>query len=103
MNVIVVRDELTGTSLWSFYMQVLRHGFFEMKFINEIKFLKAYYYSILGKYAFTPADRMEWTEKAILDLHSLGIPYQRYVNSDPQHYYTDGKPADYTVLAPSSN
>ncbi|KAI8343565.1 hypothetical protein BC941DRAFT_411733 [Chlamydoabsidia padenii] len=76
---------------------VLRHGFYEMKFINEIKFLKAYYYSILGKYAFTPADRMEWTGKAILDLHSLGVPYERYVNNDPQHYYTVGKPADYTL------
>ncbi|CAO3590799.1 unnamed protein product [Absidia cylindrospora] len=76
---------------------VLRHGFFEMKFINEIKFLKAYYCSILGKYAFTPADRMEWTEKAILDLDSLGIPADVYCNHDPQNSYCEGKPADYTV------
>ncbi|KAI8331150.1 hypothetical protein BC941DRAFT_439130 [Chlamydoabsidia padenii] len=75
---------------------VLRHGFFEMKYVNEIKFLKAYYCSILGKYAFTPADRIEWTEKATLDLDSLGIPAQVYSNSDPQNNYFEGKPADYS-------
>ncbi|ORZ21135.1 hypothetical protein BCR42DRAFT_345789 [Absidia repens] len=76
---------------------VLRHGFFEMKFINEIKFLKAYYCSILGKYAFTPVDRMEWTEKAALDLDSMGISIEAYCNGDPQNYYCEGKPADYTL------
>ncbi|KAI8086298.1 uncharacterized protein BX664DRAFT_335464 [Halteromyces radiatus] len=82
---------------------VLRHGFFEMKFINEIKFLKAYYCSILGKYAFTPADRKEWTEKAASDLESIGIRPEVYCNSDPQNCYYEGRPADYAVVNQSSD
>lgn len=68
-----------------------------MKYINEITFLKAYYCSILGKYAFTPADRTKWTEKATLDLESLGIPARVYANPDPQNNYYEGKAADYSV------
>ncbi|CAO3629174.1 unnamed protein product [Cunninghamella blakesleeana] len=77
---------------------VLRHGVFEMKFINEIKFLKAYYYSNLGKYAFTPMDRIEWTKKAKSDFERLNIPEEIYCNIDPVNLYHSGKPADYTLL-----
>ncbi|KAI9307012.1 hypothetical protein BJ944DRAFT_228992 [Cunninghamella echinulata] len=77
---------------------VLRHGVFEMKFINEIKFLKAYYYSNLGKYAFTPMDRIEWTKKARSDFERLNIPVEVYCNPDPINCYHEGKVADYTML-----
>ncbi|KAF7723985.1 hypothetical protein EC973_001445 [Apophysomyces ossiformis] len=73
---------------------VLRHGVFEMHFIQEIRFLKAYYWSMLGKYAFTPADRIEWTERAKADLENLQIPSHMYCNPDPAKCYSRGTPAD---------
>ncbi|KAI8148161.1 hypothetical protein BJV82DRAFT_594826 [Fennellomyces sp. T-0311] len=73
---------------------VLRHGVHEMHFIQEIRFLKAYYWANLGKYAFTPSDRIEWTDRARADLDSLEIPAHIYCNPDPANCYSRGKPAD---------
>ncbi|KAI8049370.1 hypothetical protein BDF21DRAFT_404688 [Thamnidium elegans] len=73
---------------------VLRHGVFEMRFIQEIRFLKAYYWANLGKFAFTPEDRIEWTERAIKDFDILGIPADTYCNPDPGNYYYRGFQAD---------
>ncbi|KAI9311398.1 hypothetical protein BX666DRAFT_2032142 [Dichotomocladium elegans] len=73
---------------------VLRHGIFEMHFIQEITFLKAYYWANLGKYAFTPADRIEWTERARIDLDRLEIPSHVYCNPDPSNCYSSGHKAD---------
>ncbi|GAA5811152.1 hypothetical protein MFLAVUS_004581 [Mucor flavus] len=73
---------------------VLRHGVFEMQFIQEIRFLKAYYWANLGKFAFTPEDRIEWTKRAIKDFEILGIPADTYCNPDPGNYYYRGFQAD---------
>ncbi|KAL0095824.1 hypothetical protein F4703DRAFT_1826999 [Phycomyces blakesleeanus] len=73
---------------------VLRHGVFEMHFIQEIRFLKAFYWANLGKYAFTPADRIDWTDRAKIDFDSLGIPSHVYCNPDPAKLYSRGAPAD---------
>ncbi|KAI9271789.1 hypothetical protein BDA99DRAFT_500982 [Phascolomyces articulosus] len=73
---------------------VLRHGIYEMHFIQEIRFLKAYYWANLGKYAFTPSDRIEWTDRARTDLDQLNIPAHIYCNPDPANLYSRGKPAD---------
>lgn len=80
---------------------VLRHGIFEMHFIQEIRFLKSYYWASLGKYAFTPSDRIEWTNRARADFDSLGIPSHIYCNPDPANCYSYGKPAD--LCAPSGS
>lgn len=74
--------------------QVLKHGAFEMHFIQEIRFLKAYYWANLGKFAFTPEDRIDWTERAKADFEHLGIPADTYCNPDPESYYHRGLPAD---------
>ncbi|KAI7898063.1 uncharacterized protein BX663DRAFT_526061 [Cokeromyces recurvatus] len=73
---------------------VLRHGVFEMQFIHEIRFLKAYYWANLGKFAFTPEDRVEWTGRAKKDFESLEIPADTYCNPDPDHVYYHGYQAD---------
>ncbi|RUS17434.1 hypothetical protein BC937DRAFT_89983 [Endogone sp. FLAS-F59071] len=57
---------------------VLRHGLMEMEFIHEIRFLKAYYWAKLGRYAFQAADRSEWTGHARAELAALGIPHEVY-------------------------
>ncbi|KAF7728389.1 hypothetical protein EC973_006197 [Apophysomyces ossiformis] len=57
---------------------VLRHGVLEMHFIQEIRFLKAYYWANLGKYAFSAEDRREWTERAKRDFDILNIPSHVY-------------------------
>ncbi|CAO3667120.1 unnamed protein product [Rhizopus stolonifer] len=73
---------------------VLRHGIFEMHFIHEIKFLKAFYWANLGKFAFTPEDRISWTERAANDFGLLGIPADTYCNPDPENLHYCGFPAD---------
>ncbi|KAL9542771.1 hypothetical protein PS6_009636 [Mucor atramentarius] len=73
---------------------VLRHGVFEMHFIQEIRFLKAYYWANLGKFAFTPEDRIEWTQRAKKDFDLLGIPSDTYCNPDPGNIYYRGFQAD---------
>ncbi|ORX50236.1 hypothetical protein DM01DRAFT_1409225 [Hesseltinella vesiculosa] len=73
---------------------VLRHGTIEMKFIHEIRFLKAYYCSILGKYAFSPKDRIEWTEIAKTEFERINIASAVYCNPDPQNLYNLCTPAD---------
>lgn len=65
-----------------------------MRFIQEIRFLKAYYWANLGKFAFTPEDRIEWTERAIKDFDILGIPADTYCNPDPGNCYYRGFQAD---------
>lgn len=76
----------------------MRHGVFEMHFIQEIRFLKAYYWANLGKFAFTPADRIEWTERAKKDFDALGIPADTYCNPDPGNIYYRGFQADLCSL-----
>ncbi|KAI8336142.1 hypothetical protein BC941DRAFT_428418 [Chlamydoabsidia padenii] len=71
---------------------VLRHGIYEMHFIHEIRFLKAYYWACMGKYAFTPRDRIDWTDRATADFIDLGIPSLGYINPDPANTYTNGTP-----------
>lgn len=73
---------------------MLRHGVFEMHFIHEIRFLKAYYWANLGKFAFTPEDRLEWTGRAIKDFNMLGVPVDIYCNPDPANLHYRGFPAD---------
>lgn len=82
-------------------IQVLRHGVFEMHFIHEIKFLKAYYWANLGKFAFTPEDRINWTERATKDLDLLGIPADTYCNPDPENLHYRGFPADFRLCETS--
>lgn len=65
-----------------------------MHFIQEITFLKAYYWANLGKYAFTPADRIAWTERARTDFDQLEIPSHTYCNPDPVNCYARGEEAD---------
>lgn len=65
-----------------------------MHFIQEIRFLKAYYWANLGKFAFTPEDRVEWTERAKKDFETLGIPADTYCNPDPGNIYYRGYQAD---------
>jgi hypothetical protein len=65
-----------------------------MHFIQEIRFLKAYYWANLGKFAFTPEDRIEWTERAKKDFELLGIPADTYCNPDPANIYYRGFQAD---------
>ncbi|CAO3591042.1 unnamed protein product [Absidia cylindrospora] len=69
---------------------VLRHGIYEMHFIQEIRFLKAYYWACMGKYAFTPRDRIDWTERAKTDLDALDIPSAAYINPDPEKSFNLG-------------
>jgi hypothetical protein len=71
-----------------------------MHFIQEIRFLKAYYWANLGKFAFTPEDRIEWTERAKKDFEVLGIPVDTYCNPDPGNFYYRGFQAD--LCAPSN-
>ncbi|KAI8073297.1 hypothetical protein BC940DRAFT_343964 [Gongronella butleri] len=78
---------------------VLRHGTFEMKFIHEIRFLKAYYCSILGKYAFSPIDRVEWTDIARKELEMININADVYCNPDPPSLYNICTPADCTNIS----
>lgn len=68
-----------------------------MHFIQEIRFLKAYYWANLGKFAFTPEDRVEWTERAKKDFEMLGIPADTYCNPDPNNIYYRGYQADLTT------
>ncbi|KAI8376559.1 uncharacterized protein BYT42DRAFT_575048 [Radiomyces spectabilis] len=82
----------TGRTVEGF--TVLRHGVYEMHFIQEIRFLRAYYWAILGKYAFMPSERIEWTNRAKADLEALEIPSHVYCNPDPGKYYSWGTPAD---------
>ncbi|KAI7871605.1 hypothetical protein BDF14DRAFT_1762829 [Spinellus fusiger] len=63
---------------------VLNHGISEMHYIEEISFLKAYYWSFLGKYAFKSSERINWTDKAIKEFRHLGIPYSIYCNPSPE-------------------
>jgi hypothetical protein len=65
-----------------------------MHFIQEIRFLKAYYWANLGKFAFTPEDRIEWTERAKKDFDALNIPADTYCNPDPGNIYYRGFQAD---------
>ncbi|KAI9269939.1 hypothetical protein BY458DRAFT_510336 [Sporodiniella umbellata] len=74
---------------------VLEHGVMEMQFIQEIRFLKAFYWANLGKYAFTPQDRSEWTERARKDLAVLKIAPHIYCNPDPKNLYSRGRTADF--------
>ncbi|GAN05696.1 hypothetical protein MAM1_0099c05170 [Mucor ambiguus] len=85
----------TGRTVEGF--MVLQHGVLEMRFIQEIRFLKAYYWAMLGKYAFTPADRIEWTHRARADFVDLKIPYHVYCNPDPANSYSRNIPADLTA------
>ncbi|KAI8987603.1 hypothetical protein BDF20DRAFT_277734 [Mycotypha africana] len=85
----------TGRTVEGF--MVLQHGVMEMRFIQEIRFLKAYYWANLGKYAFTPSDRIEWTERAKMDLESLKIPAHVYCNPDPANSYLRNIPSDAIV------
>ncbi|OZJ03803.1 hypothetical protein BZG36_03026 [Bifiguratus adelaidae] len=62
---------------------VLRHGVMEMQYIQEIRFLKAYYHAKLGKYAFTAEDRVSWTDQARQELDALKIPASVYCNPNP--------------------
>lgn len=82
----------TGRTVEGF--MVLQHGVLEMRFIQEIRFLKAFYWANLGKYAFTPGDRIEWTQRAKTDLEDLKIPSHIYCNPDPAKLYSRGTPAD---------
>ncbi|KAG1463152.1 hypothetical protein G6F56_005350 [Rhizopus delemar] len=74
---------------------VLQHGVMEMQFIQEIRFLKAFYWANLGKYAFTPDDRFEWTFRAKKDFETLKITPHIYCNPDPKNLYSRGRPADF--------
>jgi hypothetical protein len=65
-----------------------------MHFIQEIRFLKAYYWANLGKFAFTPEDRIEWTARAKKDFDALDIPSDTYCNPDPGSTYYRGFQAD---------
>jgi hypothetical protein len=65
-----------------------------MHFIQEIRFLKAYYWANLGKFAFTPEDRAEWTSRSTKDFESLGIPSDTYCNPDPENCYYRGFPSN---------
>lgn len=80
---------------------VLRHGIFEMHFIQEIRFLKAFYWANLGKFAFTPEDRNEWTERAKKDFEVLGIAPYTYCNPDPDNLHYRNLQAD--LCASSAN
>ncbi|KAI9496217.1 hypothetical protein BDB00DRAFT_953131 [Zychaea mexicana] len=62
---------------------VLYHGLNEMHFMHEIRFLKAFYCSVLGKYAFTAEERTDWTNQAKEAFVQLGIPHAEYCNPDP--------------------
>lgn len=55
----------------------------EMEFLHEILFLKAYYWAMLGKYAFTVQDRIDWTDQARRIFDHLCIPQDIYCNPDP--------------------
>ena len=72
-----------------------------MSFIQEIRFLKAYYWANLGKFAFTPEDRVEWTDRSKKDLEILGISADTYCNPSPLNHYYRGFPAD--LCAPDNN
>ncbi|KAI8380592.1 hypothetical protein EDC96DRAFT_491498 [Choanephora cucurbitarum] len=85
----------TGRTVEGF--MVLQHGVLEMRFIQEIRFLKAFYWANLGKYAFTPADRIEWTHRAKVDFEELKIPSHVYCNPDPENSYSRHSPADLTA------
>lgn len=76
---------------------VLQHGVMEMQFIQEIRFLKAYYWANLGKYAFTPEDRAEWTKRAMADFDELNIPAHVYCNPDPMQSYSKDIPVDFSA------
>ncbi|KAI9268753.1 hypothetical protein BY458DRAFT_436773 [Sporodiniella umbellata] len=76
---------------------VLRHGIFEMHFIHEIKFLKAFYWANLGKFAFTAEDRINWTKRASADLDLLGIPADTYCNPDPERLHYRVFPDDLNI------
>ncbi|KAG1471599.1 hypothetical protein G6F56_002035 [Rhizopus delemar] len=82
----------TGRTVEGF--TVLQHGVLEMRFIQEIRFLKAFYWANLGKYAFTPADRLEWTRRSQKDFESLKIASHIYCNPDPKNLYSRSRPAD---------
>ena len=51
--------------------------------MNESKFLKAFYCAVLGKYAFTEEERVDWTNQSKDELDRLGIPSTEYCNPDP--------------------
>lgn len=85
----------TGRTVEGF--MVLQHGVMEMRFIQEIRFLKAYYWASLGKYAFTTADRIEWTNNAKADFEDLQIPAHVYCNSAPETSYSRDIPTDVVV------
>lgn len=72
-----------------------------MHFIQEIRFLKAFYWANLGKFAFTPEDRVEWTERAKKDFDVLGISPDTYCNPDPDNLYYRNFQAD--LCASSAN
>ncbi|KAI8994507.1 hypothetical protein BDB01DRAFT_840989 [Pilobolus umbonatus] len=82
----------TGRTVEGF--TVLQHGAHAMHLTQEIKFLKAFYWANLGKYAFTPSDRIAWTENARKDLDDLNIPAHVYCNPDPVTMYSRDTPAD---------
>ncbi|KAG0186756.1 hypothetical protein DFQ28_007360 [Apophysomyces sp. BC1034] len=73
---------------------VLRHGVLEMHFIQEIRFLKAYYWANLGKYAFTAEDRIEWTDRAKHDFDMLNIPSDVYCIANPANNESRDLPAE---------
>lgn len=75
-----------------------------MHFIHEIKFLKAFYWANLGKFAFTPEDRISWTERAANDFDLLGIPADTYCNPEPENLHYRGFPADLRLpIAPTQD
>lgn len=51
-----------------------------MHYMQEIKFLKAYYWASLGRYAFTVEDRTAWTLEANQYFRELEIPAEEYCN-----------------------
>ncbi|KAI9362251.1 hypothetical protein BD770DRAFT_316637 [Pilaira anomala] len=85
----------TGRTVEGF--MVLQHGVLEMRYVQEIRFLKSFYWANLGKYAFTPADRIEWTQRAKADFDDLKIPSHVYCNPDPANLYSRDTPADLTA------
>lgn len=58
----------------------MRRALMEMEFLQEIRFLKAYYWATLGKYAFTEQDRVEWTTQARRLFDEMCIPQDIYCN-----------------------
>ncbi|KAI7854568.1 hypothetical protein BDC45DRAFT_508695 [Circinella umbellata] len=61
---------------------ILSHGFDRTQCLHEVKFLQAFYCAVLGKYAFTEEERVDWTNQAKEEFERLGIPSNEYCNPD---------------------